>query len=119
MGRFCTQCGNELTEIADVCLGCGRLVSKREIFKNDVSNTDGKAVGTLSIIFGVLGLYPLIFIGSFIGVALSLICLISASNSFKRCSKVGLIISLSTLFFWIFLIVLIIILIANSNVNYY
>jgi predicted amidophosphoribosyltransferase len=33
MGRFCTQCGNELTEIADVCLGCGRLVSKREIFK--------------------------------------------------------------------------------------
>lgn len=28
MAKYCSNCGNELKENADVCLGCGRLINK-------------------------------------------------------------------------------------------
>ena len=27
MGKFCSNCGNELKENADVCLSCGQLIN--------------------------------------------------------------------------------------------
>ncbi|MBR5662994.1 MAG: TM2 domain-containing protein [Bacilli bacterium] len=37
MAKFCENCGTELNEHADVCLGCGKAVNKREGVSNPIS----------------------------------------------------------------------------------
>ena len=53
MGKFCSNCGHELTEGQDVCLGCGKVVSSNIKMKNK-GNHSGY-ITTTGIIMIVLG----------------------------------------------------------------
>jgi hypothetical protein len=101
MARFCSNCGNELNENTDVCLSCGHLVNT-----NIRANNQGKALATISVIFGSLGFYPLIFIGSIVGLVTSLIGINDTNNRYAGRSKIGLGLSIGSLGFWILMLFL-------------
>ena len=100
MVKFCSNCGNELKENADVCLTCGQLI-------NRTSSNQGKALATVSVVFGSLGFYPLIVIGSIVGLITSLIGINDTKNQYRGRSKIGLGLSIGSLCFWILIIIII------------
>mgnify|MGYP003812750535 CR=1 FL=1 len=102
LGKFCSNCGNELNPNADVCLSCGQMVAN-----NKTTNNNGKALATLSVVFGSLGFYPLIFIGSIVGLITSLIGINDDNNQFKGRSKIGLGLSIGSLCVWILIIIIV------------
>lgn len=56
MGKFCQNCGNELSENQDICLGCGILLKKekqKETINNKGSHSGYKT--TTGVIMIVLG----------------------------------------------------------------
>lgn len=58
MAKFCSNCGKELNEEQDVCLGCGKVVSKQESIqviekKKDTNHSTYKT--TTGIVMIVLG----------------------------------------------------------------
>ena len=56
MAKFCPNCGAELNEGADMCVKCGKRVSK----PSENSNPNGKskvAAGLLGIFLGALGVH--------------------------------------------------------------
>lgn len=56
MAKFCSNCGAELNEGADVCLKCGRRVSGGST--NNDPNAKSKVVaGVLGILLGSLGIH--------------------------------------------------------------
>ena len=63
MAKFCTNCGNELKEGADICLNCGKIVNeKSEAEKTEpkATNPNAKskiAAGILGILLGSLGVH--------------------------------------------------------------
>lgn len=68
MSKFCSNCGKELREEQDVCLGCGSAVSKTG--KTQENKTEGKAttgfvLGLVSIIAWIIPLfgYPVTICG--------------------------------------------------------
>lgn len=113
MGKFCSNCGNELKENADVCLSCGQLINRTlsnqynvyyttaEPILNRTSSNQGKTLATVSVVFGSLGFYPLIFIGSIVGLITSLIGINDTKNQYRGRSKIGLGLSIGSLCFWI------------------
>ncbi len=101
MGKFCTNCGNELTLNADVCLSCGQLVNTN----NKVYNNQGKALATVSVVFASLGFYPLIFIGGIVGLITSIIGLNDPNNQYRGRSKIGLGLSIGSLGLWLLVII--------------
>ena len=52
MGKFCSNCGKELKEDQDVCLGCGKVVKKEEPVKKN-HNGYITATGIIMIILGL------------------------------------------------------------------
>ena len=55
MAKFCPNCGNEITEGADICLKCGKAVKKE-----GANNPGGKskiAAGLLGIFLGSFGVH--------------------------------------------------------------
>ena len=102
MGRYCANCGNELRENADVCLSCGQLINTNT---NTTSN-EGKGLATVSVVFGSLGFYPLLIIGSIVGLITSLIDINNPKNQYKGRSKIGLGLSIGSLSFWILIILM-------------
>ena len=93
MGKYCPNCGNQLNENADVCLSCGHLINNR--------NQEGKGVATVSVVFGSLGFYPLVFIGSIVGLITSIVCIAKPESQYKGRAKIGLGLSIGSLCFWI------------------
>ena len=69
MSKFCSNCGNELKENADVCLSCGQLINT---INNGTSSNQGQALATISVVFGSLG-FIISFISSIVGLITSLI----------------------------------------------
>ena len=94
MGKYCSNCGNQLNENADVCLYCGQLI-------NNIKNTEGKGVATVSVVFGSLGFYPLVFIGSIVGLITSIVGIAKPESQYKGRAKIGLGLSIGSLCFWI------------------
>ena len=57
MSKFCSNCGNELNDGADVCLKCGKNIRKSD--SNGISNVEEKVDKNANIGF-VLGLISII-----------------------------------------------------------
>lgn len=55
MAKFCSNCGHELKEGADVCLSCGKLVRRENA--SDFGTKSKVAAGILGIILGGLGIH--------------------------------------------------------------
>lgn len=121
MARFCSNCGNELNENADVCLSCGQLLNTNKNIQNVpiTNNNQGKALATISVVFGSLGFYPLIIIGSVVGLITSLIGLNDSNNQFRGRSKIGLGLSIGSFAFWLVIILFGIAAARSSMFNYW
>lgn len=57
MAKFCSNCGNELKEGADICLGCGKIVSEQKKVNSDPNAKSKIAAGLLGIFFGIFGVH--------------------------------------------------------------
>jgi hypothetical protein len=105
LGKYCTHCGKETIEGAVVCLSCGHLIdNKTNTLMHEPIRREGKTVATLSVVFGILGLYPFVFIGSIVGFILALTGLSDKNSEYRGRCKIGLIISIITFLFWVFMI---------------
>ena len=60
MGKFCSNCGKELKENADICLNCGVLINKDN--KVTKVKTPGLGLSIAGMVLGILSI--LIAIGS-------------------------------------------------------
>lgn len=55
MGKFCQNCGTELNENQDICLGCGVLIKKEAIINKDSNNDHSGYKTTTGVIMIILG----------------------------------------------------------------
>lgn len=55
--KYCTNCGKELAENQDICLGCGKAVQKDNPVNNDPNAKSKMAAGLLAIFLGVFGVH--------------------------------------------------------------
>lgn len=58
MSKYCENCGAELTEGADICLKCGKMINNKK--SNNQNNKSGKskiAAGILGILLGTFGVH--------------------------------------------------------------
>lgn len=113
---YCKNCGNELPEDAYVCIKCGILTNKEEV----IEKKEGDSLGILSIVFSSIAvlialnmlsediimyskvLDKIVYIISSTGLALALTLVSSIlgfTNKKKICNKIGLSLSLLSLFF--------------------
>lgn len=99
MTKYCTHCGNELNEDG-ICLDCGN-VADPPIIKNDETKRNDKKLAILSIVFGVLGIYPLLGIGGMIGMMIAKKGLKIENSAYKKQLKIGYWISYFGLAFWL------------------
>lgn len=104
MQKYCAHCGNELKEDADICLSCGKIVGSQKAPVKQGNNAS--AVSTLSVVFGSLGFFPLIFIGAIVGFILALIGMNEKDYDSKNRSKVGLGLSIGSFFLWLLIYVI-------------
>lgn len=55
--KFCPNCGKEISEGQDICLGCGKAINKQSV-QNVNPNAKSKiAAGLLAIFLGSLGVH--------------------------------------------------------------
>ena len=58
MAKYCTNCGKELKDGADICLNCGKIVQEKEEVKPTNPNAKSKiAAGILGIFLGCFGVH--------------------------------------------------------------
>ena len=61
MAKFCSNCGKELNEGADICLNCGKIINENINMQNNTkTNPNAKskiAAGILGIILGCFGVH--------------------------------------------------------------
>ncbi|MGI6359926.1 MAG: hypothetical protein ACOX02_02640 [Acholeplasmatales bacterium] len=108
--KYCGNCGKEVNPGQAVCLNCGFATNKPQVVVQN--RQDGKALGTISIIFGILGFYPLSLIGSIIGLIIGIVGMTDGNNASRGRAKTGFWISLVSLLFWMVMVILIIMLVV-------
>jgi hypothetical protein len=101
MTKPCKYCNEELNEEETFCLSCGKSVDitfskvdTLQLIKRE------KRLATLSIIFGVIGIYPLIGVGGLIGILIAKKGFKIEHNHYLKQLKVGYWISLLGFVFW-------------------
>lgn len=52
--NFCPNCGKKIIEGADVCLGCGKFLSKKTVKTQVSEKTFNKGFGVTSMILGIV-----------------------------------------------------------------
>ena len=59
MAKYCSNCGNELKDGADICLKCGKIINENK--KNNVNNNPNAkskvVAGILGILLGCFGVH--------------------------------------------------------------
>ena len=99
---FCQNCGTTVSKGQAVCLNCGYQIAGT---RHAAPTSDGKAVATLSVIFGSLGFYPLAFLGSIAGFILGLIGMRDKTSPYAGRAKLGLWLSVGSFVLWILLMI--------------
>ena len=54
--KFCPNCGKELIEGADVCLGCGKFLNKKTVKTQINEKPFNKGFGVTSMILGIISI---------------------------------------------------------------
>ncbi len=106
--KYCKNCGKEVNEGAVVCLNCGHALVE-PTFQQPVEPTkpqEGKGLSTIAVIFGSLGFWPLIMIGSIVGFITGLIGMLDNDNAYKGRAKIGFWLSISSFAFWILMLII-------------
>lgn len=101
---FCPNCGKEINQGALVCLSCGHAVNQQNV--QAIIQPRGKGLATISVVFGSLGFYPLIFIGSIVGIITGIVGINDKKNMYIGRSKIGLWLSVGSFSFWLVIIVI-------------
>lgn len=57
MTKFCSNCGKELNDRADICLNCGKIISKEKETKSNPNAKSKIAAGILGIVLGCFGVH--------------------------------------------------------------
>lgn len=60
MAKFCSNCGKELKEGADICLNCGKIINENVQTKKTNTNPNAKSrivAGILGIVLGYFGVH--------------------------------------------------------------
>lgn len=57
MTKFCSNCGKELNDGADICLNCGKIISKEKETKSNPNAKSKIAAGILGIVLGCFGVH--------------------------------------------------------------
>ena len=101
--KYCPNCGQELVPGTAVCLSCGHIIGP-------IKNTNRKGIGpaTVSVVFGSLGFYPLIIVGSIVGLICSIVVINDDESPYKRRAQIGLWLSIGSLALWIMIIFMIV-----------
>lgn len=102
--NFCPNCGKEINQGASVCLSCGHAVNQENV--QAIIQPRGKGLATISVVFGSLGFYPLIFIGSIVGIITGIVGINDKKNMYIGRSKIGLWLSVGSFSFWLVIIVI-------------
>lgn len=103
--NYCPNCGNKLNPGDAFCSSCGHPVIPQEPQQViQQPKKKGKALAIVSIVFGALGFYPLIFVGSIVGGITSMIGLMK--YDYRTLSKIGAWVSLGNFVFWVLVAIL-------------
>lgn len=54
--KYCSNCGAELKEGADICLNCGKMLNKQPQTKVK-TKTPGKSKGIVSLVLGIIAMF--------------------------------------------------------------
>lgn len=101
MKIYCKNCGKEISKEVNFCTSCGGTVDKNIYTENQaIMRVKQKRFARLSIIFGITGIYPLLFIGSIIGMILAAKGLKIELVDYKKQLRIGFWISLVSLILW-------------------
>ncbi|MBQ8891771.1 MAG: TM2 domain-containing protein [Bacilli bacterium] len=60
MAKYCSNCGSELKENADICLKCGKIINNPSAFQGAPKDPNAKSkvvAGILGILLGSLGVH--------------------------------------------------------------
>lgn len=109
MNKYCSECGSPLNDNTKFCESCGTKVNEDKIIINNIipnQDNSGKGVATVSVVFGSLGFYPLIIIGSVVGIITGIIGMSNKNNKFVGRAKIGLWLSIGSMGLWLVIILL-------------
>jgi uncharacterized membrane protein YvbJ len=102
MKIYCSNCGKEIVEKTHFCTACGNVIDKMAYNENlSLLKRKQKRLATLSIVFGITGIYPLLILGSIVGMILSTTGSKLKVTDYKKQLKIGFWISLISLILWI------------------
>lgn len=110
MQRFCSNCGKELPEGADLCLNCGKVINNKE---NNHSKKKANGLAIAGFVVAIISLvffwFPFAFIGAIVSLVLSIVGVVKSKvyNDGKGLGIGGIVISviafiLSALFTFIY-----------------
>lgn len=114
--KYCGNCGKEINPGQAICLNCGFATSDFKLtneVKTPPKSDNAKTLGTISIIFGVLGFYPAVFVGSIIGIVTGIIGMNEKDSAYRGRAKAGFWISIISLLFWLLMVIFLIALIIR------
>ena len=99
--KHCMNCGNELKEQDEFCMACGNSVFDRPEEKAALkTKSTEKKLAIGSIVFGVMGIYPLLGIGGILGMILAKRGLRFQDGAYRRHLHIGYWISWVAFVFW-------------------
>jgi uncharacterized membrane protein YvbJ len=102
MKIFCSNCGKEIVEKTHFCTACGNVIDEMAYNENlSLIKRKQKRLAILTIIFSITSIYPLLILGSIIGMILSSTGSKLKVNDYKKQLKIGFWISLISLILWI------------------
>lgn len=57
MPKYCSNCGKELKEGADICLNCGKIINNKNNYNYMSGGKSRIAAGILAILLGAFGIH--------------------------------------------------------------